>query len=197
MHDCALEQKRERSLSSAPRVEHTGHCSEKSTKTTLQNHIKINIAPNIFKRSFNNPRCSEKCLWGEYILKASYNNKKFKCHGPFLPPLPIPPPAPSSETAPSHIPPTNPSNCSSKFALLFPKTKWYGTAGLSVDWLILGVDAKKNCRLPWAKLWLTQFDEVYESKFSKKRYDRHDLMKQMRVYLQKILWFCFIRWKGS
>ena len=196
MHDCALGRKRERNLSSAPRVEHTGHCSEKSTKTTLQNHIKINIAPNIFKRSFNHPGCSEKCLWGEYILKASYNNKKFKCHGPFLPPLPIPPPAPSSETAPSHIPPTNPSNCSSKFALLFPKTKWYGTAGLSVDWLILGVDAKKNCRLPWAKLWLTQFDEVYESKFSKKRYDRHDLMKQMRVYLQKILWFCFIRWKG-
>ena len=28
MHDCALERKRERNLSSAPRVEHTGHCLE-------------------------------------------------------------------------------------------------------------------------------------------------------------------------
>ena len=27
---------------SAPRVEHTGHCSKISTKTTLSNHIKIN-----------------------------------------------------------------------------------------------------------------------------------------------------------
>ena len=49
MHDCALERKRKRGLSSAPRAEHTGHCSEISTKTTLQNRIKINAAPNIFK----------------------------------------------------------------------------------------------------------------------------------------------------
>ena len=45
MHDCALERKRERDLSSAPRVEHSGHCSEISTKTKLQNHIEINIVP--------------------------------------------------------------------------------------------------------------------------------------------------------
>ena len=48
MHDYALERKRERDLSSAPRVEHTGHCSEISTKTKLQNHIKINIVPIFF-----------------------------------------------------------------------------------------------------------------------------------------------------
>ena len=41
MHDCALERKRKRGLSSAPRVEHTGHCSEISTKTKLSNHIKV------------------------------------------------------------------------------------------------------------------------------------------------------------
>ena len=41
MHDCALEQKRGRGEFSAPRVEHTGHCSEISTKTTLQNHITL------------------------------------------------------------------------------------------------------------------------------------------------------------
>ena len=60
MHDCALEPKSGRGLPSAPRVEHTRYCLEISTKTTLQNHIKINIAPNIFKRSFNHPGCSEK-----------------------------------------------------------------------------------------------------------------------------------------
>ena len=70
-------------------ADNTGHfvltfLSNKSTKTTLQNNIKINIGPNIFKRSFNHPGCSEKCLWGEYILKAPYNNKKLnimKCIG--------------------------------------------------------------------------------------------------------------------
>ena len=43
MHNCALERKRERGLSSAPRVEQTGHYSEISIKLPLQNHIKINI----------------------------------------------------------------------------------------------------------------------------------------------------------
>ena len=41
MHDCALEWNRERGLASAPRVEHTCHCPEISTKNTLQKHIKI------------------------------------------------------------------------------------------------------------------------------------------------------------
>ena len=41
MHDCALEPKSGKGLPSAPRVEHPGHCLEISTKTTLQNHIKI------------------------------------------------------------------------------------------------------------------------------------------------------------
>ena len=49
MHDCALERKRERDLCSAPRAEDKGHCSDISTKTTLQNQTKISIAPNIFK----------------------------------------------------------------------------------------------------------------------------------------------------
>ena len=48
MHDCALERKRERSLSSAPRVEQTGLYSEISTKLPMQNHIKINTAFDIF-----------------------------------------------------------------------------------------------------------------------------------------------------
>ena len=43
MHDCALEQKRRRAVFSALRVEHTSHCSEISTKTTLQNQIKLRL----------------------------------------------------------------------------------------------------------------------------------------------------------
>ena len=58
MHDCALERKRERGLSSAPRVEQTGDYSEISTKLPLQNHIKINITFDIFKRNFNYPVCN-------------------------------------------------------------------------------------------------------------------------------------------
>ena len=56
-------------------VEHTGHCLEISTKTTLQNHIKINIAPNFVKCSFNYPECSEKCIRGEYIVKYTGDRK--------------------------------------------------------------------------------------------------------------------------
>ena len=43
MHDCALEQKRGRGVFSAPRVEHTSHCAEISTKTTLQNQTKLRL----------------------------------------------------------------------------------------------------------------------------------------------------------
>ena len=75
MHDCALEPKSGRGLPSAPRVEHTGHCLEISTKTTLQNDIKINIAPNFVKCSFNYPECNEKCIRGEYIVKYTGDRK--------------------------------------------------------------------------------------------------------------------------
>ena len=68
MHDWALKWKI-RGLSSAPRVEHTGHYSEIATRTTLQNHIKINIVPNIIKHSFNHSRCSENAFEGNIFQK--------------------------------------------------------------------------------------------------------------------------------
>ena len=91
-HGLAVERKRERGLFTAPRVEHTQvTVQKKSTKTTFQNNIKINIGPKIFKRTFNHQECSEKCLWGGYIIKAFYINKNCDmCHTTHTPlPLPI------------------------------------------------------------------------------------------------------------
>ena len=70
MHDCALERKRERNLSSAPRVEHTGNCPEISTKTKLQNHIKIIITPNISKHILTTQGFLKNAYEVEYSIKA-------------------------------------------------------------------------------------------------------------------------------
>ena len=70
MHDCALEQIRERGMYSAPRVEHTRYCSEISTKTKLQNHIKIIITPNIYKHILTTQGFVKNAYEVEYSIKA-------------------------------------------------------------------------------------------------------------------------------
>ena len=57
MHDCALERKRERGLSSAPRVEQTGDYSEISTKLPLQNHIKKQYSFRYFLNAAATTQC--------------------------------------------------------------------------------------------------------------------------------------------
>ena len=65
-----------RGLFTPPRVEHIGNCSGKIDKNHIENNIKTDIGPYIFKRSLNQPGCSEKWFWGEYIQKTSYIYKK-------------------------------------------------------------------------------------------------------------------------
>ena len=57
MHDCALEAKSGRGLPSAPRVEHTGHYSEISTKLPLQNHIKKQYSFRYFLNAAATTQC--------------------------------------------------------------------------------------------------------------------------------------------